>query len=202
MVMKDKKEPSTSDITDLEIVEGLLKVSDDAGDKLFRKYHKIVYRYCCLYLKKNDDELISDLLQEVFIKILTRIDTFDINKISKFRAWIITIVRNTVYDYLRSYQKSIEVNEDDSFWEQQSKQDAFFEDCNAGIDNEIIQRVLFSLSPLEKEVLLLSAEGLSLKEVSCLLGKTYTNIKKQASVARKKFRENYALIANDSENKG
>ncbi|HAW80683.1 MAG TPA: RNA polymerase subunit sigma-70, partial [Balneola sp.] len=49
--------------------------------------------------KVNDEEVAKDILQEVFIKIHTKIDT--LNERDSLSSWLFTVTRNTIYDYYR-----------------------------------------------------------------------------------------------------
>ena len=49
--------------------------------------------------KTNDEEVAKDILQEVFIKIHTKIDS--LNNEDSLSSWLFMVTRNTIYDYYR-----------------------------------------------------------------------------------------------------
>lgn len=61
------------------------------GDTLFGVAHKVV----------KDDDLAQDVLQESFIKIWKKADSYDATK-AKLFTWLFRITRNTAIDKLRS----------------------------------------------------------------------------------------------------
>ena len=68
--------------------------------------------------KVHDETTADDILQEVFLKIHSKIDT--LNDDSKIQSWIYQITRNSIVDYFRSIKKDRQVipylieNEEDS----------------------------------------------------------------------------------------
>jgi len=55
--------------------------------------------YAFILSKVNNPEVAKDLLQEVFIKIHTKLDT--LNDENSLSSWMFTVTRNTIYDYYR-----------------------------------------------------------------------------------------------------
>lgn len=86
----------------------LAKGSAQAFHLLYHKYKNDVYRYC--YRILNDKNLADDVFQETFIKVYENREYFNGDN---FKAWVITIARNTCYNYFR--KKKDEVEFDDSY---------------------------------------------------------------------------------------
>lgn len=76
-------------------------------EKIWTEYH----RKLLSFIKKrvNDDAVAEDILQEIFVKIHTRIDSLKDDV--KLESWLYQIARNTVYDYYRSYKPSEQLPE-------------------------------------------------------------------------------------------
>lgn len=55
--------------------------------------------------KIQDKHIANDLLQEVFIKVHTKINT--LRDIDKLKSWIFSITRNTLLDYFKSSKRTI-----------------------------------------------------------------------------------------------
>lgn len=64
---------------------------------IWQTYHKQLLSF--IQKRVSDSSIADDILQEVFIKIHTRIDTLHENK--KIKAWLFQITRNTIIDYYR-----------------------------------------------------------------------------------------------------
>lgn len=61
------------------------------------QFYSLLHHYIVASIKDKDDA--ADVLQEVFIKIATKLDSLSGN--SKLRSWIFSITRNTIIDYHR-----------------------------------------------------------------------------------------------------
>ena len=72
--------------------------------ELFTRYNHLVYGVCLKYLKDRD--LASDLLQEVFEKILLTVTK---HEIENFSSWLHTVARNQCLMYLRKHKYTKEV---------------------------------------------------------------------------------------------
>jgi len=60
--------------------------------------------------KIQDKHIANDLLQEVFIKVHTKINT--LRDIDKLKSWVFAITRNTISDYFKSSKKTINTHKD------------------------------------------------------------------------------------------
>ncbi|WP_046745979.1 sigma-70 family RNA polymerase sigma factor [Kordia zhangzhouensis] len=71
--------------------------------KVWKMYAADVKRF--IISKVKDDQIADDLIQEVFIKVHTKLDTLIDER--KIRPWILSISRNTVLDYFRKNNKEV-----------------------------------------------------------------------------------------------
>lgn len=67
-------------------------------EELFRMYGNDVLRMCNVYLRKQS--LAEDAFQDVFVKVMTRSDSYRGD--SDIKYWILSIARNVCLDYLKS----------------------------------------------------------------------------------------------------
>ena len=75
--------------------------SDDAEEEFASIYHPFVLILLrSMKIRWEDQE---DIAQEVMVKILADIQQF--NGKSKFRTWLMTVVRNTAYSHLRKMRR-------------------------------------------------------------------------------------------------
>jgi len=81
---------------------------ENYGDTLYGVAHKVV----------RNDELAQDVLQESFVKIWKKSDTYDASK-AKLFTWLFRITRNTAIDKLRSVKtkkdKEIQIDVSDVY---------------------------------------------------------------------------------------
>ena len=66
-------------------------------DKIHAEFHSLLYQYITARIKDKDDA--ADVLQEVFIKISSKLDSLADG--SKLKSWIFTITSNAIIDYYR-----------------------------------------------------------------------------------------------------
>ena len=102
-----KKSKNIDDKTVRRASKELVKGSAQAFHILYHKYKTDVYRYC--YRLLNDKDLADDAFQETFLKVYENRKYFNGNN---FKAWVITIARNTCFNYLRLKKNQIEFNEE------------------------------------------------------------------------------------------
>ncbi|MBP5492547.1 MAG: sigma-70 family RNA polymerase sigma factor [Clostridiales bacterium] len=67
-------------------------------EELFTMYGNDVLRMCNVYLRKQS--LAEDAFQDVFVKVMTRLDSWRGD--SDIKYWILSIARNVCLDYLKS----------------------------------------------------------------------------------------------------
>lgn len=67
-------------------------------EELFRLYGNDVLRMCNVYLRKQS--LAEDAFQDVFVKVMTRSDSYRGD--SDIKYWLLSIARNVCLDYLKS----------------------------------------------------------------------------------------------------
>jgi len=85
------------EMEDKQLVQCFLDGSDEAFEKLMKKYLGTIYNF--LYQIVRDRDVLDDLTQVTFIKAWKNIKKFDKNR--NFRAWLFTIAKNTAYDHLK-----------------------------------------------------------------------------------------------------
>ncbi|REH54875.1 RNA polymerase sigma (SigZ) subunit [Tenacibaculum gallaicum] len=114
---------------------------------LWDDLHQELYRFILSRVKNEEDS--KDILQEVFIKALTKIDT--LKDTSKLTSWVYQICRNVVLDYFRKKQTSKEGHTDIEFPEE-AKEDNTYTKLSTCINGKIS-----NLSEKYKEAILLTS---------------------------------------------
>lgn len=164
-----------------------------AANRLVEALYGHVLRIVRNHLPRGHDD--SDLVQEVFMKVFSSIDSF--RGIQPFPHWVARIALNTCLDQLRRQKARPEVRFSDL-----SAADAGFIDMLMdGTDattaapaeydgRELVERLLATLKPHESMILrLLDLEKKSLREVCDLTGWGLSRVKVCAMRARRKLND-------------
>lgn len=90
-----------------EIFINLRKKQQDAYNKLYENYYKLIYGIVFSILKNKDDS--EDVTHEVFTKIYK----LDVNKlpVDNETSWLFTVSKNECYLYLRKSKPNINIEE-------------------------------------------------------------------------------------------
>jgi RNA polymerase sigma factor (sigma-70 family) len=120
------------------------------------------------WLTRNGDDA-EDVVQEAFVRALRFFGGFHGGNA---RAWLLTIVRNACYDWLRRNRPAEAHDELDEEVHRASEPSPTAEDLLVeGVDRVRLQRALEELPPAFREVLILREfEGLSYKEIAEVAG--------------------------------
>lgn len=93
--------PAMSILLEKHIVELLQERNEKAISLLYDHYGDTLYGVAFKVVR--DEELAQDVVQESFVKIWKKSDTYDPSK-AKLFTWLFRIIRNTAIDKLRSVQ--------------------------------------------------------------------------------------------------
>jgi RNA polymerase sigma-70 factor, ECF subfamily len=74
-----------------------------SAEKLFKHFYTPIYRYARSRI--NDKEAAADIAQNVFLKVVRMISSYDQLK-GNFSTWMWQIARNTLTDHLRSVKRN------------------------------------------------------------------------------------------------
>ena len=77
---------------EIAIVEKFRRGETSAMDWLYAAYANYLTGVCCRYIVHDDD--LKDVLQESFIKIFTRMNSFNYRGKGSLRAWVTKIAIN------------------------------------------------------------------------------------------------------------
>lgn len=81
-----------------------------AMDKLYDEYADYLAKVCSRYIQNQDD--LHDVLQEAFIRIFTKIHTFEYRGRGSLKAWLTRVVINESLHFLRDNNSNIFVDKD------------------------------------------------------------------------------------------
>lgn len=145
---------------------------------LWDTYHTDIELF--VFSKVKDKAITDDLVQEVFIKVHTKIDTLKDD--AKVKSWMLSIARNTVMDYFNS-DKNEDISDLDVV-EEIEESEHTEKDCLRGI--------IKSLPKKYRDPLYLSdIKGIKQKEIALRLNLPLSTVKSQIQRARKLIAKGY-----------
>lgn len=159
---------------------------NDLIDELFRKYYNEAVLYT-MSLCRNK-ALAEDIVSEAFFKALSSAD----NSITNFKPWLLTVCRN---EFLMHCRKQTRLCVEEIAEETAAQED---EALNRIIRREEYRELYRSISMLpdsQKEaVVLFYFNGLHVKEISDVVGKSEANVKVLLHRAREELRKNMEVF--------
>jgi RNA polymerase sigma-70 factor (ECF subfamily) len=164
-----------------EIIEDCKKGRQTGFSRLVDMYSGRLYGY--FYRLSGNREVSDDLLSEVFLRLVERIDSY---RGGRFDSWLFKIASNIFYDYLRSKQKERKVLE--SREEQIERDSVASEVVNGDIDD--LQQQLDKLDEDTRELIMLRFYSqLSFKEISQIRAEPIGTTLSKVHRGLKKLRE-------------
>ncbi|MEO8395349.1 MAG: RNA polymerase sigma factor SigZ, partial [Chloroflexota bacterium] len=129
-----------------------------------------------------DPHIAADLLQDVYVKIHTHVDT--LHDTDRLQAWVYQIARNTIYDHYRTQRPSIEISDTLAAPENDAT-----DDITARLA-ESLQSMIDCLPEDYQVALRLSElEGITQRELATRLGLSLSGAKSRVQRGRKMLRE-------------
>ncbi len=131
----------------------------------------------------SDEQIAADLLQDVYIKIHTHVDT--LHDHDRLESWVYQIARNTVYDFYRTQKSNVEIS------------DILAAPDSIEADDDITERLAESLSSMidclpqeyQEALRLTEFEGLTQQELAERMGLSLSGAKSRVQRGRKMLRE-------------
>ncbi len=126
----------------------------------------------------SDEHAAEDILQDVFIKIHSRIDTLQDEE--KLESWIYQIARNAVIDYYRKPKPALSLDETEPV----DIEEPEFEDAEKELAVGLTAMVDALPADYREAIWLTEYEGLSQKELAERLGLSFSGAKSRVQRAR------------------
>ncbi|PCE62984.1 RNA polymerase sigma factor [Sediminicola luteus] len=177
---------STKNLSDEELVE-LIKKSDNTllFTQLYDRFSVKVYNKCLSFTKKKD--VAKDLTQDVFLKVFTKLHTFEGR--SKFSTWLYALTYNLCVNYKKKGKSSAmdflgDSLEKHEFYLEQDEEDVD-EDELFEIRAESLKIALEKIDPEDKALLLLKYQDeVSIKDLQEVMGLGQSAVKMRLKRAR------------------
>jgi len=154
------------------------KVTDADLEQTINEYSDTLFKICFLILKDEND--VKDVLQETFIKYMTKAPDFKSEEHKK--AWLIKVSQNKCREFLRFHKRHAAVPLDEV---EESIS------VTNGMDTYSIEMLslIWNLKyKLKSVVILYYIEGYSIKEISQIMEISESAVKKRLERARKELR--------------
>lgn len=179
------------DLGDEDLMLALQGGRDVALDELMHRYKQPLFYFVTRYTR--DEEVSYDIVQEAFVRVYTRAETF--NPAYKFKTWLYQIALNLCRDYGRKKKLQSFISLDS--WITKNGEDVSLHDIVASEENiESLIEHRQTLMILEKQIdalphklktalIMFSLEGRSQEECARILGITPKTVEMRVYRARK-----------------
>lgn len=132
-----------------------------------------------VFRKVKDRDVANDIVQDVFIKVQSKISQLRENE--KIAGWIFQITRHTIIDYFRSKPKTLTI--DELQWDNETQD---LNDCVAFCLNKL----MYTLPEKYRDaVVLTEIENLSQTELAERLGISYSGAKSRVQRGRQMLKD-------------
>lgn len=137
-------------------------------DNTIKMVRSLIYTYI------KDNELIKDLIQDVYMKFSSSIKTYEAKSVINY---LYTITKNTVIDYIKKKKELLNLDVD------------LISDSNTNF-KPLLKIVINTLNEQEREIFLLrTLEGYSIKEISIMLNITKNQVNYSYKISKEKLRK-------------
>lgn len=174
-----------SNYSDEELMVALIQGEKSAFDEIYNRYSSKLFGYF-MKLLWNNRERSEDLLQDLFTKVITQPHLFDTSR--SFKTWIYTIASNLCKnEFKRNAVRSNTSNGLDNHYSLKSN-----EDVNKTVEDSMFKEALTNelqqLDEKHREAFVLRhIDGLSIKEMSEIIGINEGTVKSRLFYATKKL---------------
>lgn len=150
--------------------------------ELYTQYHTYVSRICFRYVKNKEDA--EDLSQEIFVKLIDRIETFE--GTSQMSTWLYRVAANHCLDHLRRKKRHAQCVEESELLEIHDGEDVFA----AKSEYRFVEKVMAATSESDRHLLHLHFEaGLSHQEIAEMEGVSRVAVTKRLARAQERMQD-------------
>jgi RNA polymerase sigma-70 factor (ECF subfamily) len=155
-------------------------------EKVWEEFHPKLKQF--ILKRIPDQESAEDILQDVFLKIHTRINT--LRDEEKLQSWIYQIARNAIADYYRAHKATVRAQ----FIAPNSETLLLPEEpiVNDDVVKELIPSIKHMVDSLPADyrqaIILTEYEGLTQRELAARLGLSFSGAKSRVQRAREKLK--------------
>ncbi len=170
------------DFPDKSFIEKLVDRSQKGDEKsfeyLFDLFFEKILQYVSFRVEKDEAE---DIVSDIFLKVVEKLNTYTPNPKSSFNAWIFRIAHNTVIDFYRTQKEIYGLSDQEQetyFLQIPDKNPTPDEALQSSFDRKRIHKALKNLPSAHREIIELKyLEEFSNREISEITGKSEGNIR-------------------------
>lgn len=85
------------------LIDGCINGNIKCQSELYKKYHKMIFGICFTTLKNRAES--EDMVQDIFIKLIKKLDKFNGDNIKQLTVWILRLSKNHSIDFIRRRKK-------------------------------------------------------------------------------------------------
>ncbi len=188
---KTKPSPTSQSTDEQELIRRARAGDLDAFNQLVKKYQGLAYSVAYRILR--DREAAADAVQDSFVKAFRALDSF---KGGNFKSWLMRIVTNTCYDFLRARGRRPTESLDnlpgaeefmDGLTDRGESPQEYAERREL---NKLLEEAIQSLPEDQRIALILcDVEGHSYEEIADITGAAMGTVKSRINRARRKVRD-------------
>ena len=175
--------------------ELMFQVKAGQLDKLATLFESNKVQLFNYFIRKGNNRALSeDLVQETFMRVLAYRTSFSGS--STFKSWMYGIARNTVAEhYRKNKNQALNCDMDD---EELTNEQTLDEEFETEQQNAIFNKSLASISPEDREIILLSRfQQLNYQEISTLLDCNLNTLKSRMRNAVSRLQVSYQKLVGE-----
>jgi RNA polymerase sigma factor (sigma-70 family) len=173
-----------------ELVTALVAGDISAFAPIYKDYSPMVYGLILKIVKEEKEA--ENLLQEVFIKVWSKIAMYDPDK-GSFATWIINITRNTAIDFTKTtyYKQKVKNQKEDLVVLNENDHPAIYQKT----DTIGLKKLVDNLSPVCRQIIdLMYYKGFTQQEIADQLQMPIGTIKTRSRMAIKELRTYFGTL--------
>ena len=177
-------------LEDQQLMEGLMQKMPDALDRLYRRYRTVLKSIIMQVLHDETDA--DDVLQEVFMQVWDRADTYSAKK-GKLVSWLCTLARRRAIDRLRqhgAYRRATDRYEVSCNHADKAVEEFHTVERDASLDDlrDLLKKHLDDLPPNQEQVIRMAFfENRSQREISTMTKTPLGTVKTRIELGIKKL---------------
>lgn len=177
-------------LEDQELMEGLMQKMPDALERLYRRYRTVLKSIIMQVLHDETDA--DDVLQEVFLQVWDRADTYSPRK-GKLVSWLCTLARRRAIDRLRqhgAYRRATDRYEVSCNHADKAIEEFHTVERDASLDDlrSLLKKHLHDLPPSQEQVIRMAFfENRSQREISTMTKTPLGTVKTRIELGIKKL---------------
>lgn len=181
-------------MSEKKILKNIRSGQQDSIDIMIEKYYKDVYIYCCC--RVGDVQTAQDLTQEVFLKFLQNLDSYE--HTGKLKNYLYVIAGNLIKDYYKKHKDlSLEDMQEEKGTASGNREWQLPESNGAAAGADIsekltLQDIIRSLPQTERELILLRYyQNMRLSQIAQILSMPVSTVRYRMRKAEEYIRERW-----------